>query len=44
MDGKGNYIELTGKSTDTNASVRSDAYHAVLDQYTDMKMVQQQTA
>ncbi len=44
MEGKGNYIELTGKSTDTNASVRSDAYHAVLDQYTDMKMVQQQTA
>src|SRR5665647_2977450 len=44
MGGKGNYIELTGKSTDTNAAVRSDAYHAVLDQYTDMTMVQQQTA
>ncbi len=44
MGGKGNYIELTGKATDTNAKVRSDAYHAVIDQYPDMKMVQQETA
>lgn len=44
MGGKGNFIELTGKATDTNAKVRSDAYHAVLDQYTDMKMVTQETA
>lgn len=44
MDGKGNYIELTGKATDTNAKVRSDAYHAVIDQYPDMKMVKQDTA
>ncbi len=44
MNGKGNYIELTGKATDTNAKVRSDAYHAVIDQYPDMKMVKQDTA
>jgi erythritol transport system substrate-binding protein len=44
MNGKGNFIELTGKATDTNAKVRSDAYHAVIDQYKDMKMVAQDTA
>ena len=44
MDGKGEYAELTGKETDTNAGVRSQGYHSVLDQYTDMKMVAQQSA
>jgi erythritol transport system substrate-binding protein len=44
MKGKGNFIELTGKETDTNAAVRSDAYHAVIDQYPDMKMIAQETA
>ncbi len=44
MEGKGNFIELTGKETDTNAKVRSDAYHAVIDQYPDMKMIAQETA
>ena len=44
MNGKGNFIELTGKATDTNAAVRSDAYHAVIDQYADMKMLAQETA
>jgi len=44
MEGKGNFIELTGKETDTNAAVRSDAYHAVIDQYPDLKMVAQETA
>jgi erythritol transport system substrate-binding protein len=40
----GPYIELTGKDTDTNAHVRSDGYHAVLDGLTGMTMVAQQTA
>ncbi len=44
MEGKGRYIELTGKETDTNAAVRSDAYHAVIDQYADMEMAAQETA
>ncbi|WP_024287354.1 D-ribose ABC transporter substrate-binding protein [Cellulomonas sp. KRMCY2] len=44
MDGKGRYIELLGRETDTNAAVRSDAYHAVIDQYADMEMVAQETA
>lgn len=44
MGGAGRYIELTGRATDTNAAVRSDAYHAVIDQYADMEMVAQDTA
>ncbi len=41
---KGNYVELTGKDSDTNAHVRSQGYHDVIDDYKDMKMVAQQTA
>lgn len=44
MGEKGNYVELLGKESDTNAKVRSDAFHAVIDQYKDMKMLEQQTA
>ncbi|HVN55978.1 MAG TPA: substrate-binding domain-containing protein, partial [Anaerolineaceae bacterium] len=44
MGEKGNYVELTGKESDTNAGVRSQGYHSVIDKYPDMKMVAQQTA
>ncbi len=44
MGSKGNYVELFGQPTDNNAKVRSDAYHAVVDQYPDLKMVQRETA
>jgi erythritol transport system substrate-binding protein len=44
MGEAGNYVELTGKDTDTNAHIRSQAYHDVIDQNTNMKMVAQQTA
>jgi erythritol transport system substrate-binding protein len=44
MGNTGNYAELTGKSTDTNAHIRDQGYHDVLDQYSGMKMVAQQTA
>jgi len=44
MGEKGNYVELTGKDTDTNAHIRSQGYHDVLDQLPNMKMVAQQTA
>ena len=44
MGEKGDYVELTGKDTDTNAHVRSQGYHDVLDKLPDMKMVAQQTA
>jgi erythritol transport system substrate-binding protein len=44
MGEDGTYIELTGKDTDTNAHIRSQGYHDVLDAITGMKMVAQQTA
>jgi erythritol transport system substrate-binding protein len=44
MGQSGNYVELTGKDSDTNAHVRSDGYHSILDKFPDMKMVAQQTA
>ncbi len=44
MGEKGNYVELVGKESDTNAGVRSDGYNAVISQYPDLKLVQQETA
>ncbi len=44
MEEEGTYIELTGRDTDTNAHVRSQGYHDVIDEYTDMKMIAQDTA
>jgi erythritol transport system substrate-binding protein len=44
MGEEGKYIELTGRDTDTNAHVRSQGYHDVLDALPDMEMVAQQTA
>lgn len=44
MNNTGEYAELTGKQTDTNAGVRSQGYHSVLDQFSGLKMVAKQTA
>ena len=44
MGEKGDYIELVGRESDTNASVRSRGYHDVLDKYPDLKMVGRQSA
>jgi len=44
MSEEGKYVELTGKDTDTNAHIRSQGYHDVLDQIPGMEMVAQQTA
>jgi len=44
MGEEGTFIELTGKDTDTNAQIRSQGYHDVLDAITGMEMVAQQTA
>lgn len=44
MGESGEYAELLGKESDTNAGIRSKGYHDVIDQYPDMKMVAQQTA
>lgn len=44
MGEQGKYAELLGKESDTNAGVRSSAFHEVIDQYPDLEMVAQQTA
>ncbi len=44
MGEEGTYIELTGRDTDTNARVRSQGYHDVLDEIDGLDMVAQQTA
>ncbi|MFV0503866.1 MAG: substrate-binding domain-containing protein [Lachnospirales bacterium] len=44
MGETGKYAELLGKESDTNAGVRSSAFHEVIDQYEDLEMVAQQTA
>ena len=44
MAEKGNYAELVGKESDTNAGIRSKGYHDVLDQYPDLKSVARQSA
>jgi erythritol transport system substrate-binding protein len=44
MAEEGTFIELTGKDTDTNAQIRSQGYHDVLDAIDGMVMVAQQTA
>ncbi|MGD1819784.1 MAG: D-ribose ABC transporter substrate-binding protein [Pleomorphochaeta sp.] len=44
MGGEGKFAELLGKDSDTNAHVRSQAFHEVVDPYDDLVMVAQQTA
>jgi erythritol transport system substrate-binding protein len=44
MGEKGNFVELLGKESDTNAGIRSKGYHDIIDKYPDMKMVAQQSA
>jgi erythritol transport system substrate-binding protein len=44
MNYKGTYVELLGKPSDNNAQVRSDGYHAVLNQYPDLKSVGKEIA
>ncbi len=44
MGEKGNFAELVGKESDTNAGIRSKGYHDIIDQYPDLKMVARQSA
>ena len=44
MGEAGEYAELIGKESDTNAGIRSKGYHDVIDQYPDLKIVASQTA
>ena len=44
MGEEGKYAEFLGKESETNAGVRSSAFHEVIDQYDTFEMVAQQTA
>lgn len=44
MGEKGKFVELVGKESDTNAGIRSQGYHDVIDEYPDMEMVARQSA
>ncbi len=44
LNGKGRFVELLGKESDTNAGVRSKGYNDVLSQYPDLKKVAKQSA
>ncbi len=44
MGERGNYIELVGRESDTNAAVRSQGFHDVLDKYPGLHIVGRQSA
>jgi len=44
MGEEGDYVELVGRESDTNAGVRSRGFHDVLDQYPDLHLVARQSA
>jgi len=44
MGEKGDYAELVGKESDTNAGIRSKGYHDVIDQYPALKILSRQSA
>lgn len=44
MGEKGNYIELVGRESDTNAAIRTRGYHDVLDKYDGLHQVGRQSA
>ena len=44
MGEKGSYVELVGRESDTNAAIRTQGYHDVLDKYPGLKMVARQSA
>jgi erythritol transport system substrate-binding protein len=44
LGGKGDYAELLGRESDTNAQIRTAGFHAVLDKFPDLKLVAAQSA
>jgi erythritol transport system substrate-binding protein len=44
MGEKGNYLELVGRESDTNAAIRTRGYHDVLDRYENLRQVGRQSA
>lgn len=44
MGEKGDYVELVGRESDTNAGIRSKGFHDVIDKYPEMRLVARQSA
>lgn len=44
MGERGDYIELVGRESDTNAGIRSQGFHDVIDRFPDMRTVGRQSA
>src|SRR5262249_9809251 len=44
MGESGDYIELVGRESDTNASIRSQGFHQVIDRYPNMRLAARQSA
>jgi erythritol transport system substrate-binding protein len=44
MGEKGDYVELVGRESDTNAGIRTQGYHDVLDRYPGLKLASRQSA
>lgn len=44
FSGKGSYAELLGRESDTNAQIRTKGFHAVLDTYPGLHLVESQSA
>lgn len=44
MGAEGRYVELLGREVDTNAQVRTNAFHSIIDQYEGLTMAAQDTA
>jgi erythritol transport system substrate-binding protein len=40
----GEYVELLGRESDTNAQIRTKGFHSILDKYSQLKMVSAQSA
>jgi erythritol transport system substrate-binding protein len=44
LHGKGKYVELLGRESDTNAGIRTQAFHDLLDRYPGLKQAARQSA
>jgi erythritol transport system substrate-binding protein len=44
MGERGDYIELVGRESDTNAGIRSQGFHDVIDRFPELRMVGRQSA
>ncbi len=44
MGERGDYVELVGRESDTNAGIRTKGFHDVIDKYPEMRLVARQSA